>query len=141
MSNMDQGLEMKIMHGLDHELSIYFVEEDYARLVFIINLPSGDFDLGQQCPEDGELDLSKIEDENTFTLKFYRRESLLMVDVNENRKVLIDMINSGCLDFWPTANITEVFYFLDPYPDDSIKIYLRNAEAVRRIASKGKIVR
>ena len=140
MNNMDQGIEMKIMQGLDHKLTIYFNEENHARLVFIIQLPSGEFDLGQQCPEDGKLDLSKIEDEDTFTLKFYRSESLLMVDVNEDRKVLIDMINSECLDFWPTTKIDKVFYYLDPYPDNSIEVYLRNAEMVKRIESKGEIV-
>ena len=62
-----------------------------------------------------QLTMPMIQDGVTFTMKIYRGEKKIMIDIDEENKVELDTISSSpprCAEFWGEGEINKVYFAL-----------------------------
>ena len=110
--DIDLGIEIKVSYDKSKQL----------RLVFHVGASSSNFNLNLHdgmCTfppcESQILDMSTVHEGESFTLKIYRKDGKLIIDLNGEKKVEVD-INSekntelGCPAFWEREEIRTVTF-------------------------------
>ena len=111
--DIDLGIEIKVFYDKSKRLGLVFQVSAPSSSNFNLNLHDGSCTFSP-C-ESQILDMSTVQEGESFTLKIYRKDGKLKIDLEGEKKVEVD-INSekntelGCPAFWGREEMWKVSF-------------------------------